>query len=81
MKLNWGVNGTFVKHGAKHYWSETHTVQATALHPRQLTQALLIAGDPPLYLVSTYTTRALCAAASLQTPSPASPGRAHAPPC
>lgn len=65
----------FVKHGTKHYWPETCTVQAKALHTRQLTQALLIAGDPPLYPVSTYTTHALCAVACLQTPSPASPGQ------
>lgn len=36
VKLNWGVNGMFVKHGTKHYWPETCTVQAKALHPRQL---------------------------------------------
>lgn len=65
MKLNWGVNGTFVKHSTEHYWPETCTVQATALHPRQLTQALLFAADPPLYPVSTYTTRARPVCSSL----------------
>jgi len=55
MKLNWGVNGTSGKCSTKHYWPETCTVLwATALHPRQLMQDLLIAGDPSLYPISTH---------------------------
>lgn len=38
----------FAKHGPSHHWPETRMVQATALPPRQLTRALLIAGDPLL---------------------------------